>query len=195
MRLTTRPAPAEPTARRWTRQEYRAAASLGWFAGQRLQLVAGEIVEMPPMGYPHAWAVDRAARLLRPIFEPACWVRGQMPLAVSVDSEPEPDVSVVKGGPDDYTDHPTTALLVIEVSDSTLRFDRRLAAVYAAAGVPEYWIVNLPERRIEVHREPVTDPASGASSYAAISTASPGQVLAPLSRPDAALAVADFFPA
>jgi Uma2 family endonuclease len=108
-----------------------------------------------------------------------------MPLALGPPSEPEPDIAVVAGEPDDYLDHhPSTAVLVVEVADSSQFHDRkRKAAVYARAELPNYWIVNLRFDRIEVLR----DPADGL--YRARRIYRRGETISPLARPEAALAV------
>jgi Uma2 family endonuclease len=150
----------EPQARRWTREEFYRMADLGFFHGQRAELIEGEIVVMSPQKWLHACTVDRVAEVLRPGFGSGAWVRTQLPLNLGLSSDPEPDVSVVPGERDDYTDHPTTALLVVEVSDTTLEYDRgRKASLYARAGIEDYWIVNLVDLQLEVYRQPRVDPS------------------------------------
>ena len=133
-------------------------AELGLFRpDERVQLLDGEIVTMTPQNSPHAAAIGKTERVLARVFGDAYWIRIQMPIVLDPDSEPEPDVAVVSGTPADYVqEHPRTAELIVEVSDSTLALDReRKALFYARVGIPEYWIVNLPDRCLEVHREPV----------------------------------------
>ena len=147
--------PVEPKIQTWSRAEYYQMGELGWFEGQRVELVEGEIVVMSPQNFGHSRAVDHIAKLVHSEIGDRFWVRSQLPLKLADGSEPEPDVSVVAGQPGDYTDHPTTALLVIEVSDTTLAFDRtRKAKLYAAAGIPHYWIASLRDRTFEVMAEP-----------------------------------------
>ena len=82
-----------------------------------------------------------------------------MPLAVTPTSEPEPDIAVVPGQPRDFEDHPNTAVLVVEVSDTTLHYDRNVkSSLYASAGVGEYWISNVVDRQLEVHVSPGPGP-------------------------------------
>jgi len=145
----------EPKPRTWSRQEYHQMAELGWFEGQRVELVEGEVIVMSPQNFGHSRTVDHIAKLLHAEIGNRFWVRSQLPLKLPDGSELEPDVSVVAGQPGDYADHPTTALLVIEVSDTTLAFDRtRKAKLYAAAGIPHYWIASLRDRTIEMMSEP-----------------------------------------
>jgi Uma2 family endonuclease len=131
------------------------------------------------------------------VFGSAYHVRPQMPLSVGPHSEPEPDVTVVAGAVRDYTHrHPTEAELVIEISESTLRFDRTTkASLYASASVPDYWIVNLVERVLEVHRQPVPDRDEMFGwRYASVGRFSPGESVSPVRAPDASIPIADLLP-
>jgi len=135
--------------------------------------------------------------VLGPSFGPAWHVRLHSPLALGEESELEPDVAVVSGTPLDYVSaHPATAALVVEIADSSLRVDRRVkASAYARAGLPEYWIVNLVESAVEVHRDPQAIPeAAHGSGYRAISILRPPAAIAPLSAPDRPVLVADLLP-
>ena len=149
-------------AKLWTRDEYDRLVHAGAFApGAHLQLVQGEIVEMTPQGPAHATAVRRLQETLGHAFPRGYDVRAQLPLALAGDamSEPEPDIAVVPGAIGDYRDHhPTTAVLVVEVADTSVDFDRtRKAEMYARAGVPEYWVLNIPDQTLEIYREPVPE--------------------------------------
>ena len=109
-----------------------------------MELIEGEVVDMPPQKNAHYTAILLAQRALERAFGPNYVVRVQGPLDLGERSQPEPDLAVVPGSPRDYRDHPKTASLVVEVSDSTLVFDReRKARLFAKAGIPEYWIINL----------------------------------------------------
>jgi Uma2 family endonuclease len=154
MALTTLTPLVEPTQRRWTRDEYYRMGELGWFIGQRAELIDGEIMVLSPQGPSHATSTDRVRRILERTLGEGVWVRMQLPVDFGSHSEPEPDVSVVAGSLEDYTSaHPTTALLIVEVSDSTLSYDRhRKARLYARAGIADYWIINLVGGQLEVRR-------------------------------------------
>jgi Uma2 family endonuclease len=126
---------------------------------ERLELSDGEIVPMSPQGPKHISATRRTARQMRRVFGEEDWsVREEKALALGTDRERYPDVVVARGGDDIYDDRIAEAAdvaLVIEVADTTLHIDRDVKArEYATAGIPEYWIVNLPERRLEVYRDP-----------------------------------------
>lgn len=187
---------AEPHRRRWDRGEYERLAALGFFRGRRVELIQGEIIQMPPMRNDHAVALGLAEERLRAVFAAGYWVRPQMPLHLGRRSAPEPDLAVVPGSPRDYADHPTDAVLVVEVSDTTLAYDRgRKAVLYAAAAIPEYWIVNLVDRTLVVHRQPRRNAARPRrSSYRVVANHGADEVIAPLARPDAAITVADLLP-
>lgn len=169
------------------RSEYDQLIGLGVFDDERVELLQGVLVKMSPQEAPHASTVQKLTRLLIARLQDRGSVRGQLPLALSDDTEPEPDVAIVPLG--DYeTEHPRTALLIIEVADSTLRKDRRKAAVYASAGIAEYWIVNLGARTVEVYSSPEGD------RYAEVRTLRTGETVQPLALPDVALAVAEILP-
>ena len=195
----------EPRLRRWTRDEYYRMAELGWFRGKRVFLLSGEIFEMAGQGNWHSVAIGKGLDVLRNVFPPErFWVRPQLPLDLDDGtSEPEPDLAVVPGKPDDYRTHPSTALLIIEVSDTSLALDRRKKSpYYAAAQVPEYWIVNLYDRQLEVHRQPVLDAAypwqddgPPLARYTDTQVLKLDQTIAPVAAPQSKIAVADLFPA
>jgi len=177
--------------KRWTRAEYDRLAAARYFNPEaRLQLIQGEIVEMSPQGAAHATAIRRMTKVLETAFREGRDIRVQLPIALSDDSEPEPDVAVVVGALEDYeTQHPSTAVLIGEVADSTLRFDQtRKSVMYAAAGIPEYWVLNLVDRTLEVYREP------HAAGYATALRLGPGDLVSPLAAPGAQLRVADLLP-
>lgn len=158
--------------------------------GDRVELLEGEIIEMSPEKSRHAASVDLALDALRRVLPAGYSIRVQHPLALSDSSEPEPDLAVVRGTPRDYVDgHPSSAEMVLEVADSSLEYDRtRKASVYAAAAIAEYWIVNLVDAVVEVHREPTR------SGYRSVDTRRAADVLRPLAAPGAEIRVAELLP-
>jgi Uma2 family endonuclease len=176
---------SEPQTRRWTREEFYKLSEEGWFQGQRVLLLEGEIIQTPAMKHPHAWSTSMAAQVCRRVFGEQHWVREQMPLNATEASDPEPDVLVSELPMASYKDHPVSAILVIEVSDTTLRLDRRKAAVYAEASVKEYWILNLNDRQLEVYRSP--NPAS--RSYRDHRIIKENETVSPLTKPQAIISV------
>jgi Uma2 family endonuclease len=183
---------AGPTERRWTRDEYYRLASQGYFDGQRVELIEGRIIEMSAQGLPHTQCVELIDLYVRAAFPTGHRVRIQMPFRCFDGSDPEPDVLVMAGSPRDrMTGHPTTAVLIVEVADTSLKLDRAKARVYAGSGISDYWIVNLLDGTIEVSREPVTgsDP-----SYASVRVLGPDDLVSPLASPGSAVKVAELLP-
>ena len=144
-------------ARPLQRAEYDALVANGVFRDERIELLDGALVPMSPIGPPHSSAVQKLMELLLPALLGRATVRVRSPFAAHELSEPEPDIAIVPTDNDDYaTRHPTQAHLIIEVADSSLDRDRDAKLqIYALSGVPEYWVVNLRQRRIEVHTAPV----------------------------------------
>jgi Uma2 family endonuclease len=186
----------EPTPKRWTREQYSRMAEMGWFRGRRVELIEGEIVEMSPQHERHATGILLADRALRPHFGDQYSIRIQMPLRFTGPSDPEPDLAVVYGSPRDFTEHPSSALLIVEISDTTLAFDRgRKADLYARHGIEDYWLTNLVERQVEVRRGPMADAASPSGfRYASIEVFKAGARIAPLTMPAARVEVAALLP-
>ncbi len=159
---------------------------------EKVQLIDGILVAMTPQGQPHAFVIMRLTRLLGRALSDDFEVLPQLPLTLGDDSEPEPDLAVVRA--QDAASplrHPSTALLVVEVAGDSLRFDRRTKlALYARSGIPEYWIVNLQDAVVEVFREP--DVAAGL--YRSTHTARRGETLRAATLPGVSVAVAALFP-
>lgn len=175
----------------WTREEYDRLVSAGAFRPEaRVQLIQGEIVEMAPQSAQHATALRRLQKAMDTIFREGHDVRAQLPLVLGMQSEPEPDIAVVPGSLDEYrAHHPATAVLVVEVADTTLDFDRsRKQQMYAQAGIPEYWIVNLVNGVLEVYRDPQ------GSAYRTTLRLAAGETVAPLAKPAVQMKVGDLFP-
>lgn len=184
--------------RYWTRAEYDRLIELGVFdEDEPIELLGGRLVVREPQHTPHATAVRLVDEALRRAFGSGWDVRTGLPVALDDDSEPEPDVCVVRGGPRDYRDaHPTRPVLIVEVSHSSLAVDRRIkGGLYARAGIADYWIVNLLDRCVEVHRRPVADVATRPSwRYADVTVHRAGDTITPLAMPGASVAVADILP-
>lgn len=188
----------EPWRFRWTRKAFYRLLGLGFFRGRRVQLIGGEILEMASQKNFHVVAISLAQDALRAAFGPGYWVRNQGSLDLSPHSVPDPDLAVVPGTPRDYPqeDNPATALLVVEVSDTTLRFDQgRKASLYARAGIADYWIVDLVHNCLEVRRDPVPDSAQPFGfRYGNLTILAPTDTVSPLAAPQAQLTVADLLP-
>lgn len=187
---------AEPTIRKWTKPEYHEAARLGWFDGQRVELIQGEVVEMPPQKDEHAMAVRLCEDAVRRAFGDGHVFCVQMPLDFGPGSEPEPDIAVVRGALRSVKKHPKSAALIIEVSDTTLAYDRgRKASLYASRAIRDYWVVNLVDHCLEVHRRPVRNAASAFGfTYSDVKTYESGDSVVPLAAKRATLSVASLLP-
>jgi len=169
------------------RSEYDRLIESGLFQDERLELLRGVLVRLPPQLAPHASTIRKLTHLLMAQLQDRFMLRILSPLALSDDSEPEPDVAVVPLGNYD-TQHPGTALLIIEVSDTTLRKDRGKAALYASASIGEYWIVNLNARAVEIYSSPDGD------RYAEVRTLHSSAVLRPAALTDVAIPISEILP-
>ena len=182
----------------WTVSEFEKLFDLGFFAPDaRLELVEGEIWKKMSQNEPHARAILLAQYKLMQVFTTGHLVRIQLPLILSQNSKPEPDVAIVRGSlHDGSTSLPTTAELVIEISDATLRADQTTkAALYARAQIAEYWIVNLVERTLEVRRQPSPLEAELLGhGYRSTQILLPGESIAPLGALSVQIEVNELLP-
>jgi Uma2 family endonuclease len=177
---------------RWTVEEYEELGRAGFFQGdKRVELFNGEIITMSPIGYRHATAV----RLLNSFFAEHARRRFQVdpqnPFDLDDKSQPQPDITLLDPAVSKARRHPKPAdlFLVIEVSDSTVAYDREdKGPAYARNGVREYWLLNLEANVLEVFREP------GAEGYRETRVFRADDTIAPLAFPDLALRVGDFLP-
>jgi Uma2 family endonuclease len=169
--------------------------------GERVELISGQIFTMAAKGIRHTVATTNLLRELLKLIEDRAIVRCQEPITLPNNSEPEPDIAIVRLRSDDYINsHPAPAdiILVIEVADSTIKFDRETKApLYAAAGINEYWIINLLDNRLEIYRQPEGD------IYTSIEIITPPRWQSLSGResislpqfPDISLNIGNFFPA
>ena len=198
MKVKHQPRQARLKQRLWTREEYYRLLDLGFFDDQRVELIEGVVVQMPAQKNYHAMSISLAHDALRAAFGPGYWVRVQASLDLSPYSVPDPDLAVVKGDPRTHKtpDNPTTALLLVEVSETTLRHDRRVkGSLYARAGIADYWIINLVDWELEVYRNPVPDSRQHFDfGYADVIALPATDHVAPLAAPQSRIAVADLLP-
>lgn len=186
-----------PEDHRWSYAEYQALAQTTVIFKRRVELLGGRIIEMAPQGDLHTTAVELAREAAAKAFGPGFWPRVQSPLHLDRRSGPEPDIAVVPGHARDYVGkgHPKSALLVIEISDTTLWYDRRRKGPrYARAGYADYWIVNLIDACVEVYRNPVQDPSARLGwRYSDVSILKPRASITPLAATNPIL-IADLLP-
>ncbi|OYT69080.1 MAG: hypothetical protein CFK49_12570 [Armatimonadetes bacterium JP3_11] len=164
---------------------------------ERLELLAGELIRREPVGTQHAVAVTLVSELLTRLTPQNLHVRVQLPLALGEYDEPFPDIAVVAGSPRDYLqEHPTTAVLVVEIAETSLRTDRDIkGSLYAQAGIPEYWLLNLKERVLEVYRDPAPDPkAIYGAHYQHKQVLTVSEAVQPLFQPSAPIEVQNLLP-
>ena len=191
--MTTTAVPAQttaPTRRRFTVEEYCAMADAGILGEEeRVELLDGEILIMPPIRPPHEDGTTRLSSDLIHRLHGRAWVRVQNAVQLDDHGLPEPDIAIVRLRDDYHRERPTPAdvLLIIEVSDTSLEYDRELKLPrYAAAGIPEVWIANVPARHVEAFHDPVD------GVYQSSRTVPADGRISPRAFPDVVLTVGDF---
>jgi Uma2 family endonuclease len=180
------------------RVEYELLVDEGLFdPGERVELIDGLLMVAEPQSSSHYTAILLVERALARAFGEGWVVRSQGPIALDDVSEPEPDIAVVRGQPRDYAGaHPAEPVLVVEVALSRYAFDRKYkASLYARARRPEYWILNLVDRVLEVHRDPApSESAPYGWDYTALRVLGADARVSPLAVPGALIPVADLLP-
>jgi Uma2 family endonuclease len=180
----------------WTVDEYARLGEAGFFEGRRVQLIAGEILDMSPMGEHHAVGVNKLHRLFVQKLPDTVFVRCQLPLYPNESSAPEPDIAIVDAQVALSLQRPTTALLAVEVSDATLLYDRTVkASLYASAQIPEYWVLDVQGRTLEVFRAPVQDESQPFGwRYGEARLLGEEAAVSALCAPDVSFAAREFLP-
>jgi Uma2 family endonuclease len=191
----TTPPPADlgPKRWKWTREQYYRLSDLGFFRGKRVERIRGELIEMSAINWSHELGKIKSGDVLTAAFAGTGWVHRNGPMPVE-ESDPEPDVAVYPGRPADYADHPTNPLLVVEVASTSLTYDTTTKVeLYAEAGHPEYWVLDVDNRLLLVFRDPLSIPAGG-HTYRTWLTLAPTDSVSPLAAPAATIRVADLLP-
>jgi Uma2 family endonuclease len=181
-----------PRPWRWTVEQYHQLAEAGWFDEKRVELLEGEIVEMPPIGDEHRAVGMGVIKPLMKAFGDDYEISIQSSLILNDDSEPEPDVVVARGSWRDFVNGLPLekVVLIAEIAKSTLRNDlSRKAQIYARAGIPEYWVIDLINRELVVHRQP--EQGGENPHYAQVQQLKKGESIAPLHAPQSPVAVSD----
>ena len=186
----------EPRPYRWSWERYMQAAAAGAFDGRRVMLIDGEVMQMSPMNDPHALGIVFAYERLNKIFDSNFTVRIQMPMRLLGAHDPEPDVAVLAGPSHTNRTHPTSALLVVEVADSSFDYDTQdKGNLYAAAGIADYWVVDVAGQALFVFRDPAPEPnARFGHTYSTRSRLEPTESVAPAAAATASVRVADLLP-
>jgi Uma2 family endonuclease len=168
----------------------------GVLEGKWVILVDGELLDMPAPDLVHDAAVELVNAWLRTVFPVGYWVRVQMGMILGVNTDPVPDVALVPGGPRTLVQHPHAAELVVEVANSSLPYDTgEKASLYAAAGIADYWVIDVINRRLHVFRGP--QPNSNQKyghGYAQAAVLTPADTVAPLAAPNSPVTVGDLLP-
>ena len=188
----------ETRTRRFTRAEYERLIDLGVFQpGEPIELIGGELMVAEPQGAPHYTAIRKTAKALEAVFGPGWEVRAEGPIGLDDESEPEPDIAVVPGSPDDYAlAHPSRPVLTVEVAESSLALDRQhKGSLYARAGLADYWVLNLVDRVLEVYRGPIADSSAPFGwRYDQREVLGGAARVTPLAAPRSSIAVAQLLP-
>jgi hypothetical protein len=197
--LLTPPQPNPPSGLRpfrWTVPLFHQLGDAGYFRGRRPKLIRGTLLEQGMMNPPHAMAGELTEEALRAVFGPGWRVRVDKPLVFGGDTDPMPDIALVRGQVRGNTDHPTSAELVVEIADTTLDSDvTEMAELYATAGIADHWVLDVVGRRLLVFRDPVPLPAGlGATAYRTHQTLTDADTISPLAAPAAVIRVADLLP-
>ncbi|MBI2760908.1 MAG: Uma2 family endonuclease [Chloroflexi bacterium] len=187
------PKSAAVTRRRFTVDEYYRMVPAGILReDDRVELIDGEIFQMAPIGAGHGWSVDELTEIFTIGLRGRARVRVQNPVRFLPRSEPQPDIVLLRRVPDRYRGRhpiPEDVSLIVEVADSTLEHNRTVKApLYATAGIPEMWIVNLKARCVEIYRRPED------GAYRDMIVAGPDGMLSPLAFPDLSIRCADILP-
>lgn len=177
---------------RWTVAEYHRMVEVGLLnEDSRVELIDGEIIEMAPIGSEHAGHNNYLMSCLAHRLYGKAIVAGQNPVILGGYEEPQPDIALLRWRNDYYrTAHPHAedVLLIIEISDSTLRYDRDVKIpLYAKNGIPEVWLLDIQNRQLEIQREPIN------GIYQQRDCRRAGQI-APILCPDAVIDLAELFP-
>lgn len=182
--------------KRWTREEFARLYESGFFGHEeRVELIEGELVITAPPGYEHTNPIRLGTMLLTELYRETHDLAVQCPIDLGQTSEPQPDFALIARGTVQPKALPTTADLIIEVSHSSLAFDRKeKAALYAKAGIPEYWILDVAGRRVEVCREPgALQDKPGTFAFANRQIFEADHLVQPLKVPGPACPISRFF--
>jgi Uma2 family endonuclease len=186
------------TAKRFSLDEYHRLAELGFFhEDDRVELIRGEIIQMAAKGTPHTTCCRNLLEELAGLVAGRAKLQCQDPITLPSNSEPEPDFTILRKRGDNYLSaHPTPLdiLLVIEIADSTLKYDQETKLpLYAEAGISDYWIFNLVKNYLETYSEPYQD-SQGNFGYTVKRIVLPNQAIALSCFPDLSLDLSKVFP-
>lgn len=190
--LAERESPNLRPGHRWTVVEYHRMREVGLLnENSRVELIDGEIVEMAPIGSQHGGKVNRFIHVFYKALGNQAIIAAQNPVVLGGYGEPQPDIAILRWREDYYEQahpHVEDVLLLVEISDSTLRYDRDVKIpLYAKNGIPEVWLLDIPNRQLEIYREPIN------GEYRQRDCRQTGKI-APILCPDAVIDLAEVFP-
>jgi Uma2 family endonuclease len=195
---TTPPAPqAGPTPIKWTCDDLYLMGHLPSVHDRKVMLIDGEILVMPAPGPLASISQQLVENWLRTVFLPDQYsIRGQLGMSFGTNTDPEPDIAVVEGPPRAHARHPRTALLIVEIADPSLAMDLgQKASLYAAAGIADYWVIDVNDRRLHLFRDPQPDPtAKYGAAYRQATVLLPTDTVRPLAAPARSASVGDLLP-
>lgn len=195
---TTPPAPqAGPTPIKWTCDDLYLMGDLPSVRDRKIMLIDGEILVMSPPSPLASIAHGLLEDWLRTVFPSSnYWMRSQLGMFFGINTDPVPDIAVVEGPPRAHARYPRTALLIVEIADTSLAMDLGdKASLYAAAGIADYWVVDVNDRRLHLFRNPQPDPAAKyGSAYKQVTVLLPTDTISPLAAPTQSAQVGDFLP-
>ncbi len=181
--------PVAPVPHRITVAQFHELHDRGFYGQRRLMLIDGIVLEKEVMNAPHINACDLMGAALRGAFGPGWIVREDKPIFFGLYSDPHPDFQVLKGTVQDYPEVPTSASLIVEISDSSLSYDtREKLELYARAGIQEYWVLDLNRLRLLVYRDPV------GKDYTSQQELDSTKSISPLAKPDSPILVENLLP-
>lgn len=182
---------------RWTVAEFCEMMDLPKFQDRKYILIDGEIFKMPRPSPRHEGTIAIAMRILQSVIPSDHYVRVNLGFPLGFETEPIPDLAIAKGAAEDHLDsHPESSPLFVEVSDSTLALDLRVKYhLYAAANIPEYWVLDIASKKVHLHRNPIADAdAPRGFRYASVQVLTAADSFAPLAFPEKTIRVADLLP-
>jgi Uma2 family endonuclease len=165
--------------------------------GQKSMLIDGEVLVMPPPSPLSSISHGLVDTWLRSVFpDDQYWIRSQLGMYFGINTDPVPDVAVVSGPPRAHARHPRTALLIVEIADTSLAIDTGdKASLYAAAGIADYWVIDVNDRRLHLFRDPQPDPtAKYGASFKQVHVLLPTDTISPLHAAAHAVSVGDLLP-
>jgi Uma2 family endonuclease len=194
---TPPPVGAAPRPIKWTCDDFYKMENLPSVQNRKTILIDGEVLVIPPPSALASISHGLVEDWLRAMFPSSThWVRSQLGMFFGINTDPVPDIAVVAGSPRAHAHHPRTALLIVEIADTSFAMDTGdKASLYAAAGIQDYWVIDVNDRRLHLSRDPQPDPtAKYAASYKQIRVLTHADTVSPLAAAIYTISVSDLLP-